>query len=546
VTTPREPQAQPPTASREAPQPSAALREAPASSAPPAARQPVRLPPGPPLPKPVQGMLFLASRRGTMRALRRRYGRSYSIHVPIFGSVSVISEPALVKQLFLTSTEFVGNMEVNLGRVLGEGSLFNLDGAAHHRQRKLLIPPFHGKRMHTYETIVEEETRREAATWPDGEPFETLPSMMRITLNVILRAVFGAEGAEFEALRRLMPRFVALGSRLAVLPVPHTDLGRWSPWGRFNAYRREFDAIVDRLIAKAQSDQARADQARADQARADQARADQARADPELADRGDVLSIMLQARYDDGERMTNRQIADQLTTLLAAGHETTATTLAWAIERLRRHPGVLARLAAEADAAGTDPAEADAAGSDFGADESRGALRQATILEVQRVRPVIDLTARRVKADSLPLGQWVFPRGHTIMVGIGLVHSDDTVFPDADRFDPERFVGVKPDRYAWVPFGGGFRRCLGAAFADMEMNVVLATLLREFEIVPTTEPGERWHSRGVAYAPAKGGVAVVHRRPPLVGQHTTGQHTTGQHTTGQHTTGQPVTATTQA
>jgi cytochrome P450 family 138 len=432
------------------------------------------LPPGPSLPKPLQGLLFLASRRGTMRALRRRYGRAYSIHVPIFGTASVISDPTLVKQLFLTSTELVGNIEANLGRVLGEGSLFNLDGAAHHRQRKLLIPPFHGKRMATYEAIVEEETLREAATWPEGEPFETLPSMMRITLNAILRAVFGAEGAEFEALRTLMPPFVALGSRLAVLPVPHADLGRWSPWGRFNAYRREFDAIVDGLIAKARSNQAQAD--------------------PALADRTDVLSIMLQARYDDGERMTNRQIADQLTTLLAAGHETTATTLAWAVERLRRHPGVLSRLVAEADSGGSE-------------------LRQATILEVQRVRPVIDLTARRVKAESLTLGEWVFPRGHTIMVGIGLVHSDDAVFPDAARFSPDRFAGVKPDRYAWVPFGGGFRRCLGAAFADMEMNVVLATVLREFEIVPTAEPGERWHSRGVAYAPAKGGQAVVHRRP---------------------------------
>jgi cytochrome P450 family 138 len=232
-----------------------------------------------------------------------------------------------------------------------------------------------------------------------------------------------------------------------------------------------------------------------------------------------VLSIMLQARYDDGERMTNRQIADQLTTLLAAGHETTATTLAWAVERLRRHPDVLARLVAEVDAGGSE-------------------LRQATVLEVQRVRPVIDLTARRVKAESLPLGPWVFPRGHTIMVGIGLVHSDETVFPHAARFDPDRFVGVKPDRYAWVPFGGGFRRCLGAAFADMEMNVVLATLLREFTVSPTTAPGERWHSRGVAYAPAKGGVAVVHRRPPRTGQHSVGQHSVGQPTTAQHTTAQ--------
>jgi len=434
----------------------------------PGPRPAPRIPPGPPLPKRLQGLAFIASRRGAMRALRRRYGRAYSVHVPLFGPASVISEPALVRQLFLTSTEHVGNLEVNLGRVLGKGSLFNLDGAEHHRQRKLLIPPFHGKRMQDYEAIVEEETRREIASWPEGTPFPVQPSMMRITLNAILRAVFGAEGAEFDALRALMPPMVALGSRLAVLPVPRTDLGRWSPWGRFNAYRREFDQIVARLIAKAQ-------------------------ADPALAARRDVLSIMLQARYDDGQPMSHDQIADQLVTLLAAGHETTATTLAWAVERLRRHPDVLARLAGEADAGGAE-------------------LRQATVLEVQRVRPVIDLTARRVKTDSFQLGDWVFPRGHTILVGIGLIHSDETVFPHADRFDPGRFAGVKPDRYAWVPFGGGFRRCLGAAFADMEMNVVLATLLREFDLRPTTEPGERWHSRGVAYAPGKGGLAVVRRR----------------------------------
>jgi cytochrome P450 len=429
-----------------------------------------RVPPGPRLPRQIQGLAFLASRRAAMRALRRRYGPVFSIDVPLFGPAVVVSDPALVRQVFLASTEVVGNAERNLGRVLGPGSLFSLDGDEHHRQRKLLVPPFHGQRMQSYEAIIEEETLRETASWPEGVPFETLPSMMRITLNAILRAVFGAEGAEFEALRRLMPPFVTLGSRLAVLPLPTAGLGRWSPWRRFSACRREFDAIIGRLIARTL-------------------------ADPHLAERNDVLSIMLQARYDDGEPMTNSDIADQLVTLLAAGHETTATTLAWAAERLRRHPAILARLVAEADAGGSE-------------------LRQATIREVQRVRPVIDVTARRVKAGSLRLGDWELRRGQTILIGIGLVHADDAVFPDAAVFNPGRFVGVKPDRYAWVPFGGGFRRCLGAAFADMEMNVVLRTLLREFVLVPTGEPAERWHSRGVAYAPAKGGRAVVYRRPP--------------------------------
>jgi cytochrome P450 len=454
------------TGPQESLQREAGLQESPQ---PAAGGRAVRLPPGPRVPKQLQGLAFIASRRMALRLLRRRYGTAFSVHVPLFGPVVIVSDPALVRQVFLAGTDVVGNMERNLGRVLGPGSMFSLQDQAHHRQRKLLVPPFHGKRMQAYEAIVEEETLREVASWPQGEPFETLAPMMRITLNAILRAVFGAEGAEFEALRALMPPFVALGSRLAVLPVPRTDLGRWSPWGRFHGYRREFDAIVDRLIGKAL-------------------------ADPALAERGDVLSIMLQARYDDGERMSNRDIADQLVTLLAAGHETTATTLAWAVERLRRHPGVLSRLVAEVDAGGSE-------------------LRHATILEVQRVRPVIDLVGRHVKAESLPLGEWVIPQGHSVLIGIGLVHADEAVFPGATAFNPDRFAGVRPDRYSWVPFGGGFRRCLGAAFADMEMNVVLATLLREFELAPTREPSERWHSRGIAYAPAKGGRAVVRRRP---------------------------------
>jgi cytochrome P450 len=434
------------------------------------APQVVRLPPGPRLHPAVQGLAFIASRRVSMRLLRRRYGTALSLHLPLFGPAVLISDPALIRQLFVTSPDVAGNIDANLGRVLGSGSLFNLEGAAHHRQRKLLVPPFHGKRMAAYEAIVEEETLREAASWPEGVPFETLAPMMRITLNAILRAVFGAEGAEFEALRQLMPAMVALGSKLAVLPVPRLDLGRWSPWGRFNAGRREFDGLVDTLIAKAL-------------------------ADPKLAERDDVLAIMLQARYDDGEPMSNKQVADQLVTLLAAGHETTATTLAWAVERLRRHPNVLARLAAEAN---------DDAGG--------GELRQAVIYEVQRVRPVIDLTARQVKAESLQLGEWVIPRGHSIVAGIGLIHADDAVFPDAASFNPDRFIGVRPDRNQWIPFGGGYRRCLGAAFADMEMNVVLRTLLREFQLITAREPSERWRSRGIAYAPAKGGRAVVYRR----------------------------------
>jgi cytochrome P450 len=428
----------------------------------------VRLPPGPRRGSRLHGLAFAANRRRVMRRMSRRYGPTFTLRLPAWGPTVFLSEPALVKQLFTTSPELIGNMEPNLGRVLGPSSFFNLDGEAHKRQRKLLLPPFHGRRVQSYEGIIEEETRRETAGWPQNEPFPTLEPMMRITLNAILRAVFGAQGEQFEALRELLPPMVTLGSRLTMMPGPEIDLGRFSPWGRFRVYRRRFDEIVDRLIAAAQ-------------------------ADPDLDRRNDILALMLQARYDDGAAMTPRAVADQLLTLLAAGHETTATTLAWAIERIRRHPDVLSRLVAEV---GQDGAQ----------------LRRATIVEVQRTRPVIDLTGRKVRGESVALGPWVLPRGYSIMVSISLVHDDDAVFPNAAVFDPDRFAGANPDTYSWVPFGGGTRRCIGAAFATMEMDVVLRTLLRDFELVGTDEPDEGWHSRGVAWAPQRGGLAVVRRR----------------------------------
>jgi cytochrome P450 family 138 len=305
------------------------------------------------------------------------------------------------------------------------------------------------------------------ATWPQGAEFATLPSMMCITLNAILRAVFGAAGDDLAELRDLVPKMAALGSRLALLPIPRRPFG---PWKRGQAYRDRYEAILDRMI-------------------------ELARQDPALEDRDDVLALMLQARYDDGTEMTRGAIGDQLLTLLTAGHETTATTLAWAVERLRRHPDVLLRLAAEADAG------------------QAHALRDAAIWEVQRTRPVIERTIRQVRAPVMRLGRWTVPRGQRIVVSIATVHSNPDLFPDPDRFDPDRFLHARPGTYDWIPFGGGVRRCIGAAFAHMEMDVVLRTLLREFTLEPTSRRGERWHSRGIANCPAAGGRAIVRRKP---------------------------------
>jgi cytochrome P450 len=432
-----------------------------------ATNDPVRLPPGPRIPKPVMGIAFLIARHRAVAALGKRHGSAFTVNLPIFGETVVVGDPVLIKDLFTTSSDLVGRAS-NLGTVLGPGSTFSLDGDEHRARRKLLVPSFHGKRMTGYEAIVEEEVMRETETWPEGREFETLQPMMRITLNAILRAVFGAQGSSFDELRQLFPPMVPLASRMAVMPAAlRRDLGPWSPWGKVQRYRRRYDQIIAELISEA-------------------------RADPAFEDRNDVLAMMLSARYEDGSPISDSHIADELLTLLAAGHETTATTLAWAVERLRRHPRLLSRLTAEVDAGGSE-------------------LLQATIWEVQRTRPVVEATVR-IAHERIRLGEWVIPKGHAVIASITLSHRSEQNFADPDVFNPDRFLGANPDTHTWIPYGGGIRRCIGASFANMEMNVTLRSLLREFEFGTTSSAGERIHSRGVATAPARGGRAVFYRR----------------------------------
>jgi cytochrome P450 len=260
---------------------------------------------------------------------------------------------------------------------------------------------------------------------------------------------------------------------VATLGRRHGDLGPWSPWGRVQRHRRRYDDIIKALIFEA-------------------------RTDPAFEELNDVLALLLQARYDDDSPISDGHVADELLTLLAAGHETTATTLAWAIERLRRHPRLLSRLTEEVDAGGAE-------------------LRQATIWEVQRTRPVVEATTR-VTRTRIRLGERVIPKDHAVIASITLAHGSEANFPDAKSFNPDRFIGNPPDNHSWIPYGGGIRRCIGASFANMEMNVTLRTLLREFEFGTTYARGERRHSRGVATAPGRGGRAVVYRRTPRAKQ----------------------------
>lgn len=426
------------------------------------------LPPSSRLPRALGQLAFVVSRRRTVELITRTRGTGVTVRIPVFGDAIVVADPALAKQVFTTSPDVLHNIQPNLSRILGAGSVFGLEGTAHRQRRKLLTPPFHGKSIKGYEDIVEEETRREMAAWPDGVEFASLEPMMRITLNIILRAVFGADGAELQRLRELLPKWVTLGSRLTALPSPKGQPGRFSPWARLADYRRDYDGLVDNLIAGA-------------------------RRDPHFEDRTDVLSLFLRSTYDDGTAMTRAEVGDELLALLAAGHETTASTLGWAFERISRHPEVLERLVAEA------------AGDD-------NTYRLATIYEVQRNRTVIDFAGRHVTVPMYELGEWLIPQDYSILVSLLKLHSDPDVYPNPKRFDPRRFIDAKPNTFSWVPFGGGTRRCVGAAFAHMEMDVVLRTVLRHFTIQTTNAPGEKWHSRGVAFTPKKGGRVVLHRR----------------------------------
>ena len=430
--------------------------------------RPGKRPPALRLPKIVQGVAFAAFRRKTMRYGRDKLGQVFEINVPYFRRTVVVSDPALVRSVFTASTDDLVNVRPNLSRLFGPGSVFALDGREHRNRRKLLAPPFHGQSIKNYEKVIEEETLRESATWPEGKEFRTLEPMNRITLNVILRTVFGADGAELDELREIIPPWVKLGSRMATLPEPSFSTGRHSPWGRLKEFRRTFDRIVFTLIDKAE-------------------------ADPNLDDRSDILALLLRSRYDDGTAMTRQDVSDELLTLLGAGHETTASSLGWAFERLRRNPQVLAKLVAEVDDGGSD-------------------YRLATILELQRARTVIDFAGRHVAAPKFDLGEWEVPHGYTILVAIADLHENPDVFPHPDRFDPDRFIDKKPPTFAWLPFGGGTRRCIGAAFANTEMDVVLRTILRHFEIDTDDAPDEKNHHRGVAYTPKDGGRVVVRRR----------------------------------
>jgi cytochrome P450 len=417
------------------------------------------------LPKLVQGVLFAVFRRSAMRNWIKRHGHIFEINVPFFGRSVVVSDPALVRSVCTASADQLINVQPNLNNWFGPGSMFGLDGSRHRDRRRLLAPAFHGQSLKNHERLIEDETLREGANWPVGKEFRILEPMNRITLNVILRTLFGANGAErdeLEQLSEIVPPYMRLGQLMAFVPSPPSWARRQGPWRTMDEYRNAFDRIVFTLI-------------------------DRADVDPNLGERTDILALLLRSGTSRSE------ICDELLTFIGAGHETTATALSWAFERLRRHPDVLAELVREVD-------------------EGGGAFRRATICEVLRVRPVIDVAGRRVSTPNFDLGDWRIPRDRTVLVRIADLHENPEIYPQPERFDPHRYRGTRPAAPAWLAFGGGGRRCIGAEFAIAEMDVVLRTVLQNFQIHTDAAADEKSYFRGVAHSPKLGGRVIVSRR----------------------------------
>jgi cytochrome P450 len=416
------------------------------------------LPPGPSEPPALQTIRWLVRPIAFLESCRRRFGDAFSITFLGFQSPLVmISDPHAVRALYGESANGLPpGRGIALLPIMGPRSVLLLEGPEHLARRRLMLPPFHGERMRAYESIVREVTERDMASWPRDRPFALHPRMQAITLEVILRAVFGiADPQRRERLRTLLPRLMAGTSSAAlqfrVLLSRRFDLP--DPLARMQDLGREIDALLLAEIAERRRDAA-------------------------VAEREDVLSLLVSARFEDGSAMSDRELRDQLMTLLLAGHETTATALAWTVDLLLRHPTVLARV-------------------------SDDAYLRAVVREALRLRPVVPLAGRRL-ASELRVDGRVLPPGTDVTPAIWLTHTRADVYPEPFAFRPERFLDGAPPSYAWIPFGGGVRRCLGASFAEMEMRVVLETILRQCDLRPASAHAERVSRRNITFSPRTG------------------------------------------
>ncbi|HWX52338.1 MAG TPA: cytochrome P450 [Solirubrobacteraceae bacterium] len=442
-----------------------------AREAEPAARP--GLPPGPRVPALLQTLAWAITPTWVMDGCAKRLGESFTLTFwPSGMKLVLISDPEAVKTVFTAPPDVApsgaGNSPV--APVMGPSSVIVLTGPEHMRQRKLLLPPFHGERMLEYERVIVEATRRDMEGWPLGEPMRLAGRTRAITLEVILRAVFGVEAERMGALKEAIAGLLKPIHPLAIVLVALRRPSMERPTGAIGRALDHLDAVIYEELARR-------------------------RAQPDLAERNDILSLLMQARDEDGEEMTDGELRDELVTLLLAGHETTATSVAWAVERLVRHPQKLRRLQEEIDAGGEE-------------------YMNAVVNETLRVRPVVPIVVRLLQ-DELRVGSYTLPAGTRVVPSIYLTNRNPRVYEDPTGFRPERFLEEGPETFSWIPFGGGIRRCIGAAFAQLEMKLILQTVLGELE---PSLPGRRWREgewvrrRAITLVPAAGTRVVWSKR----------------------------------
>jgi cytochrome P450 len=436
------------------------------ASPPSAPARPSSEVPGPPLPGPLQSWLGIARPLAARSLMRRRYGCIFRTSDSIAGEVFHVADRELVERMFKWKPADYNVAEPReiMEPVVGQASLLLLDGDRHMRMRKLMLPAFHGEAIAHYTELIAEIAEREIDRWRPGDTVRMRAVGQEITLEVMIRAVFGvSEPARVAELKRRLPRLASISP---VLLVMRKDLGPLSPWGRFVRNRDRVDAMLYEEIA-------------------------QRRAAADREERDDILSLLLAARDEEGEPLTDRELRDELITILLAGHETTATSIGWAFERLLRTPAALRRLTAEVRAGESSE------------------YTDAVIKETLRVRPVIT-EVFRAPTEPRELGGYLFEPGAQLAASISLLQSDPELYaPDPLAFRPERFLEGAPEPYTWIPFGGGVRRCIGASLALLEMRIVIERVLARARLRASREKDERVSFRGITVLPGRGAEAIV-------------------------------------
>lgn len=428
------------------------------------------LPPGPRGPSPLITAAFAHRPLDALTRWQRRYGDIFTVRLTGFGTGVYVAEPAAIRELMTgdQSDLLAGEANSFLKPILGPGSVLVLDGPEHLRQRKLLLPPFQGSRVAGFRELIREVAEREVDRWRPGQELVLRQRMRALTFDVICRAVFGVtEPARVERLRVALGAVLDSANLLLATELVRRDLGPWSPGGRFARRIRAADVLLHAEITAR-------------------------RGAADLEERDDVLSLLLRARDEDGRAMTDAELRDELITMLAAGHETTATALAFAFELLLRTPGAYAGLRAAIEQDGGDAA-LDAVGR-----------------ETLRLRPVID-AAERTLTRPRRISGWELPAGVKVYPAIALVHQRPDLYPDPQAFRPERFLHEAAESYAWLPFGGGIRRCVGAALAQAELMEVLRVVVSRADLRPLRPAADPVVLRGITLAPKHGVPVAVER-----------------------------------